>query len=78
MKIDAEIQWLIDKPEYGIACGSIENVAIDLDYLEDDVNDVEATVEYELSEKYGITCNAAYNAIDGDFVIKNIDDIMEA
>lgn len=79
MKIDVNVEWVIDDDQLGIVSGSTEDVTIDADYTEADANDVIAAVEDELEQKYGVSLKHSRNANtdDGDFVILNLDAVLE-
>ena len=70
MKIDAKVT--LKKDITGIvAAGKTINVPVDMDYIED-YDDVVQAVESELYERYGVSM---FNGVD--FVIENASDICE-
>lgn len=76
MKIDVEIEWLIDDAELNIKSGKRELVPVDIDYIEDE-QDLVAGVEFYLECKYGVCMHRSWNSSDdGDFVIDNVEDVL--
>ena len=76
MKINVNIEWMIDDTELGIMFGVDELIPIECAEANED--NIISAVEYALEEKYGVSMKYSYTEDDdGDFVILNMDELLE-
>lgn len=77
MKLDAQIEFVVDDEQLGIHAGQKANVPVDADYTDADPDEVIYAVEQRLWRDYNHIMFASRSPSDnGDFVIKNLDDVV--